>query len=76
MQYRKTKYLRTRWVINDLGNFYLNDVMEWEWVKIQKRANQLVMGLQGDYNQLLTSINNDEDFFMETFKQVARDRQK
>lgn len=34
MQYRKTKYLRTRWVINDLGNFYLNDVMEWEWVKI------------------------------------------
>lgn len=50
--------------------------MEWEWVKIQKRANQLVMGLQGDYNELLTSINNDEDFFMETFKQVARDRQK
>jgi hypothetical protein len=44
MQYRKTKYLRTRWVINDLGNFYLNDVMEWEWVKNIEKSKSVGNG--------------------------------
>ena len=28
---RRTTYLRSRWVLNDLNNYYLNDVLEWEW---------------------------------------------
>lgn len=59
---RRTTYLRSRWVVNDLNNYYLNDVLEWEWEAIpQKDLPPLVAA---DYNPKLESILHDENYFV------------
>lgn len=69
---RRSRYLRTRWVLNDLGNYYLDEVLEWDWEQLPAPRPDALAPEQ--HNQLLSSIAHDEDFFIATFEDIARQK--
>lgn len=71
---RRTTYLRSRWVLNDLGNYYLNDILQWDWERVP--LPELPPLVAKEHNPLLDSILNDEVLFLETFKQTSRSKHK
>ncbi len=49
--------MRTRWVLNELNNYYLNDVLEWDFEDIPKKPVAALVS--EEYNPVLENINNN-----------------
>jgi hypothetical protein len=55
---RKTHFLKTRWVLDEVGNYYLYDVLDWDWQRVGD-AQEGRLGVQVQV-QTLPDVREDK----------------